>query len=298
MGLDTDDAFRVRWVEVPYPALAVATVPTWLVILALADAYDIGPFGSTTRMWTRAVRAGAQLLAVVAVSYYVLHLALVGRGVLAATVPLAVGLDARRPGRRRPGGRPPPPPGPGSPHRPGGRVAGRRRRAGAGARRPGPRPGSCRSPPRCSTAGPRWTATGPGPPPVIAALARSRPPRSSPGACPGGSCATWPGAWRARASSCSDPRAGRDRRAAVAHPAHGRAAARLPRPLSAAPGRAQPGEERRRFVSNTATAWRSGTSSRRCWRWASATAFAAPDLGGPARRRATSASSSSTRWTP
>ena len=84
------------------------------MILALADAYDIGPFGSTTRMWTRAVRAGAQLLAVVAVSYYVLHLALVGRGVLAAMVPLAVGLDARRPGRRRPGGRPPPPPGPGS----------------------------------------------------------------------------------------------------------------------------------------------------------------------------------------
>jgi hypothetical protein len=91
VGLEVDDVV-VRWIEVPYAALAVATVPTWLVILALAGAYDIGPFGSTAGMWTRIVRAGAQLLAVVAVSYYLLRLAMVGRGVLAAMIPLAVAL--------------------------------------------------------------------------------------------------------------------------------------------------------------------------------------------------------------
>lgn len=91
VGLEVDDMV-VRWIEVPYAALVVATVPTWLVILALAGAYDIGPFGSTAGMWTRIVRAGAQLLAVVAVSYYLLRLAMVGRGVLAAMIPLAVAL--------------------------------------------------------------------------------------------------------------------------------------------------------------------------------------------------------------
>jgi hypothetical protein len=91
VGLEVDDMV-VRWIEVPYAALVLATVPTWLVILALAGAYDIGPFGSTAGMWTRIVRAGAQLLAVVAVSYYLLRLAMVGRGVLAAMIPLAVAL--------------------------------------------------------------------------------------------------------------------------------------------------------------------------------------------------------------
>ncbi|HET6949557.1 MAG TPA: hypothetical protein VFI47_04225 [Acidimicrobiales bacterium] len=91
VGFDTDE-FHVRWMSIPYPALLLVTVPTWLVILALAGAYDIGPFGSTAGMWTRVVRAGAQLLAVVALSYYLLHLAMVGRGVLAAMIPLAVAL--------------------------------------------------------------------------------------------------------------------------------------------------------------------------------------------------------------
>jgi FlaA1/EpsC-like NDP-sugar epimerase len=81
---------HIRSVRFPDTVLILATIPTWLVILALADAYDVGPFGSTNGLWTRVVRAGAQLLAVVAVAYYVLHLALVGRGVLAAVVPLAV----------------------------------------------------------------------------------------------------------------------------------------------------------------------------------------------------------------
>jgi len=112
LGLSPDD-LHIRSLTVPSEALAVLTVPTWLVILALAGAYDVGPFGSA-RLWSGIVRAAAQLLAVVAVAYYVLHLALLARGVLVAVVPLAVALTlaaravvaavfhkARRQGRAR-----------------------------------------------------------------------------------------------------------------------------------------------------------------------------------------------------
>jgi FlaA1/EpsC-like NDP-sugar epimerase len=84
------ESLHVRSFSIPYGALALATVPTWLVLLALAGAYDLGPFGSSSGAWTHVVRAGAQLLAVVAVAYYILHLATLGRGVLAGTIPLAV----------------------------------------------------------------------------------------------------------------------------------------------------------------------------------------------------------------
>jgi FlaA1/EpsC-like NDP-sugar epimerase len=84
------ESLHIRSVSIPYGALTLATVPTWLVLLALAGGYDLGPFGSNAGSWTRVVRAGAQFLAVVAVAYYVLHLAMLGRGVLAGTVPLAV----------------------------------------------------------------------------------------------------------------------------------------------------------------------------------------------------------------
>ena len=50
---------HIRSFAVPYVALTLATVPTWLVILALAGAYDLGPFGVTAGVWTRVVRAGA-----------------------------------------------------------------------------------------------------------------------------------------------------------------------------------------------------------------------------------------------
>jgi FlaA1/EpsC-like NDP-sugar epimerase len=80
----------IRGHSVPYAALVLVTVPTWLVLLGLAGAYDLGPFGSDSGEWTRIVRAGAQLLAVIAVAYYIAHLAMLGRGVLAGTVPFAV----------------------------------------------------------------------------------------------------------------------------------------------------------------------------------------------------------------
>ena len=86
------EALQIRSFSVPYGALTLATVPTWLVLLALAGAYDLGPVASDSDEWTRVIRAGAQLLAVIAVAYYIVHLAMLGRGVLAGTVPLAVAL--------------------------------------------------------------------------------------------------------------------------------------------------------------------------------------------------------------
>jgi FlaA1/EpsC-like NDP-sugar epimerase len=89
-GFDSDPLL-IRSITIPYNALAVATVPLWLVLLALAGAYDVGPTGATRGHWKLVIRAGAQLLAVMAVAYYVLHLALLGRGMLIALIPLAVG---------------------------------------------------------------------------------------------------------------------------------------------------------------------------------------------------------------
>ncbi len=91
LGLDSGP-LQVRSITVPYNALALATVPLWLVLLALTGAYDVGPTGATRGHWKLVIRAGAQLLAVVAVGFYVLHLALLGRGMLVALIPLAVGL--------------------------------------------------------------------------------------------------------------------------------------------------------------------------------------------------------------
>jgi len=89
LGINPED-LEIRGFSIPYLALVLVTVPTWLVLLALAGAYDLGPFGANADSWTRIVRAGAQLLAVVAVAYYIAHLATLGRGVLAGTIPLAV----------------------------------------------------------------------------------------------------------------------------------------------------------------------------------------------------------------
>jgi CoA-binding domain len=86
------ESFHIRSVSIPYGALALLTVPTWVVLLALAGAYDLGPFATSARSWIQVVRAGAQLLAVIAVSYYILHLEMLGRGVLVGLVPLAVAL--------------------------------------------------------------------------------------------------------------------------------------------------------------------------------------------------------------
>lgn len=89
LGINPEE-LEIRGFSIPYLALVLVTVPTWLVLLALAGAYDLGPFGANAGSWTRIVRAGAQLLAVVAVAYYMAHLATLGRGVLAGTIPLAV----------------------------------------------------------------------------------------------------------------------------------------------------------------------------------------------------------------
>ena len=95
------ESFHIRSFSIPYGALALVTVPAWIVLLALAGAYDLGPFATNPRTWMRVVRSGAQLLAVVAVAYYILHLAQLGRGVLVGLIPLAVVLTlAARAGAR------------------------------------------------------------------------------------------------------------------------------------------------------------------------------------------------------
>lgn len=81
---------EVRSVTIPYIALVGATVPTWLAVLAVSGAYDVGPFGAVTNEFGRVVRAAANFLAVVAVAYFVLHLEKLARGFLVATLPLAV----------------------------------------------------------------------------------------------------------------------------------------------------------------------------------------------------------------
>ena len=122
------ESFHIRSYSIPYGALALLTVPTWIVLLALAGAYDLGPIATSPRSWIQVVRAGAQLLAVIAVSYYVLHLEMLGRGVLVGLVPLAVALTlgAARAGAARP--RPAPPARSGPAHRPRRRRAPQRRR--------------------------------------------------------------------------------------------------------------------------------------------------------------------------
>jgi FlaA1/EpsC-like NDP-sugar epimerase len=79
----------IRGVEVPYNALAVAAVPTWLVVLGMSRSYDIGPFGAGHNEMRRVVSAAAHFLALVAVAYYVVHLERLGRGFLIVIVPLA-----------------------------------------------------------------------------------------------------------------------------------------------------------------------------------------------------------------
>jgi FlaA1/EpsC-like NDP-sugar epimerase len=90
LGLEAA-TFEVRSRHLPYAVLAFLCVALWLSILALGRAYDIGPFGLSDGGVRQVLHGGAQFLAVVAVAYYVLHLELLGRQLLVAMVPLAVG---------------------------------------------------------------------------------------------------------------------------------------------------------------------------------------------------------------
>jgi FlaA1/EpsC-like NDP-sugar epimerase len=75
--------------EVPYAALMLVSVPTWVAVMATSRCYDVGPFGTGNGEPRRVVSAAAHFLAVMAVAYYVAHLENLGRGFLIAIVPLA-----------------------------------------------------------------------------------------------------------------------------------------------------------------------------------------------------------------
>jgi FlaA1/EpsC-like NDP-sugar epimerase len=90
-GLEGPAELPVRSFAIPYSLIALAAVPTWIVVLATAGAYDVGPFGAPSREIGKVVRAGATFLALIAVAYFLLHLEQLGREFLAPIVPLAVG---------------------------------------------------------------------------------------------------------------------------------------------------------------------------------------------------------------
>ena len=123
------ESFHIRSFSIPYGALALLTVPTWIVMLALAGAYDLGPVRhQPARSWVQVVRAGAQLLAVVAVAYYILHLEMLGRGVLVGPRAAGRGAHPRAHGLARARPRPAPPARSCAAHRPRRRAATQRRR--------------------------------------------------------------------------------------------------------------------------------------------------------------------------
>jgi FlaA1/EpsC-like NDP-sugar epimerase len=90
-GLGSAADLHVRSVHIPYAALMVVSVPTWVAVLATSRCYDVGPFGTGNGEARRVVSAGAHFVAVLAVAYYLLHLQNLGRGFLAAIVPFAIG---------------------------------------------------------------------------------------------------------------------------------------------------------------------------------------------------------------
>lgn len=91
-GVEGPAELPVRSITIPYTVLAFAAVPAWLCVLAVAGAYDVGPFGAPSRETGKVVRAGATFLALIAVAYFLLHLEQLGREFLAPIVPLAVAL--------------------------------------------------------------------------------------------------------------------------------------------------------------------------------------------------------------
>lgn len=90
-GLGSAAELHVRSVHIPYAALMVVSVPTWLAVLATSRCYDVGPFGTGNGEARRVVSAGAHFIAVLAVAYYLLHIQNLGRGFLAGIVPFAIG---------------------------------------------------------------------------------------------------------------------------------------------------------------------------------------------------------------
>lgn len=83
------DVLHVRGFQIPYNALALGTVPAWLLVLGMSSTYDVGPFGTAYGEMRRVVSAAAHFLAVIAVAYYIVHLDRLGRGFLIVIIPLA-----------------------------------------------------------------------------------------------------------------------------------------------------------------------------------------------------------------
>lgn len=83
------DVLHVRGMAIPYNALALGTVPAWLVVLGMSRTHDVGPFGTNDGEMRRVISAAAHFLALIAVAYYIVHLDRLGRGFLISIIPLA-----------------------------------------------------------------------------------------------------------------------------------------------------------------------------------------------------------------
>ena len=85
------DPLRIGNGAVGYPVIAVAIVPVWLLMLALAGAYDSREVGNGSEEYRRVFTAAMQVVATVALVSFAGRLE-IARGFVATMPPLAVGL--------------------------------------------------------------------------------------------------------------------------------------------------------------------------------------------------------------
>ncbi|MGH9212082.1 MAG: sugar transferase [Acidimicrobiales bacterium] len=78
---------------IPYVAIAVASVPTWLVVLALSGCYDRRVLGVGSEEFRRILNGGVHFLAVVAVLHFVFGLVF-ARGWVGVMIPVAIVVTA------------------------------------------------------------------------------------------------------------------------------------------------------------------------------------------------------------
>jgi exopolysaccharide biosynthesis polyprenyl glycosylphosphotransferase len=78
---------------IPYVVIALASVPTWLVVLGLAGCYDRRVLGIGSEEFRRVLNGGVHFLAVVAILHFVFRLVF-ARGWVGVMIPVAVVLTA------------------------------------------------------------------------------------------------------------------------------------------------------------------------------------------------------------
>jgi lipopolysaccharide/colanic/teichoic acid biosynthesis glycosyltransferase len=78
--------------DIPYVLIALASVPTWLAVLALAGCYDRRVLGLGSEEYRRVLNGGVHFLAMVAILHFVFRLVF-ARGWVGVMIPVAVVLN-------------------------------------------------------------------------------------------------------------------------------------------------------------------------------------------------------------